>query len=109
MVFYPPMAPWIQRSAVESRIRPALLSGPGQVGSPPLARSFLPGASVRYFDLESPRDLQRLEEPLTALQALPGLVVIDEIQRRPDLFAVLRVLIDRDRRPGQFLILGSAS
>jgi len=116
MVFYSPMAPWIQRSALESRIRAALarsravaLIGPRQVGKTTLARSFLPEASVRYFDLESPRDLQRLEEPLTALQALPGLVVIDEIQRRPDLFAVLRVLIDRDRRPGQFLILGSAS
>lgn len=116
MVLCSPMAPWIQRSALESRIRAALarsravaLIGPRQVGKTTLARSFLPEASTRYFDLESPRDLQRLEEPLTALEALPGLVVIDEIQRRPDLFPVLRVLIDRDRRPGQFLILGNAS
>lgn len=110
------MTPWIQRPALESRIRDALarsravaLIGPRQVGKTTLARRFLPQSSARYFDLESPRDLQRLEEPLTALEALTGLVVIDEVQRRPDLFDVLRVLIDRDRRPGQFLILGSAS
>lgn len=110
------MTLWIQRPALESRIRAALersravaLIGPRQVGKTTLARRFLPQNSARYFDLESPRDLQRLEEPLTALEALSGLVVIDEVQRRPDLFAVLRVLIDRDRRPGQFLILGSAS
>ena len=116
MVLCSPMTPWIQRPALESRIRAALarsravaLIGARQVGKTTLARRFLPEASARYVDLESPRDLQRLEEPLTALQALPGLVVIDEVQRRPDLFAVLRVLIDRDRRPSQFLILGSAS
>lgn len=113
---FPAMALWIQRPALESRIHAALarsravaLIGPRQVGKTTLARRFLPQSSARYFDLESPRDLQRLEEPLTALEALTGLVVIDEVQRRPDLFDVLRVLIDRDRRPGQFLILGSAS
>jgi predicted AAA+ superfamily ATPase len=65
--------------------------------------------SANYFDLESPRDLERLDEPMTALEALTGLVVIDEIQRRPDLFPVLRVLIDRASDPGQYLLLGSAS
>ena len=116
MVSFAAMALWIHRSALESRVRDALarssavaLIGPRQVGKTSLARRFLSEASARYFDLESPRDLQRLEEPLTSLEALQGLVVIDEIQRRPDLFPVLRVLIDRDRRPGQFLILGSAS
>ena len=62
-----------------------------------------------YFDLEDSVDLGRLEQPKTALEPLRGLVVIDEIQRRPDLFPVLRVLADRRGRPARFLILGSAS
>lgn len=53
--------------------------------------------------------LARLDEPMTALKPLQGLVVIDEVQRRPDLFPVLRVLVDRDSAPARFLILGSAS
>ena len=106
----------MQRSALEDRVRAALarsravaLIGPRQVGKTTLARRFLPEGSTRYFDLEDPLDLQRLEEPVTALEAIDGLVVIDEIQRRPDLFPVLRVLIDRQPQSGQFLILGSAS
>jgi len=110
------MTQWLQRSALEDRLRAALarsravaLIGPRQVGKTTLARRFLPEGSPRYFDLENPLDLQRLDEPLTALEAIDGLIVIDEIQRHPDLFPVLRVLIDRQPRPGQFLILGSAS
>jgi len=61
------------------------------------------------FDLEDPRDLARLREPMTALEGLRGLVVIDEIQRAPDLFPVLRVLADRRPLPARFLVLGSAS
>jgi hypothetical protein len=61
------------------------------------------------FDLEDPDDLARLEEPKLAMEALDGLVVIDEVQRRPDLFPVLRVLVDRPRPRARFLILGSAS
>src|SRR5207245_10476724 len=61
------------------------------------------------FDLENPRDLRRLDEPMTALEDLRGLVVIDEIQRRPELFPVLRVLLDRRPLPARFLVLGSAS
>ena len=61
------------------------------------------------FDLEDPRDLARLDEPTLALEPLRGLVVIDEIQRRPNLFPVLRVLADRRRQPARFLVLGSAS
>jgi predicted AAA+ superfamily ATPase len=61
------------------------------------------------FDLEDPRDLQRLGEPMTALEHLRGLIVIDEVQRAPELFAVLRVLADRRPLPARFLVLGSAS
>lgn len=65
--------------------------------------------SVNYFDLEDPADLERLTEPMTALRPLKGLVVIDEVQRRPDLFPILRVLADRRDASARFLILGSAS
>ena len=85
-----------------------VLSGPRQSGKTTLARQFLDVESVNYFDLEDPFSLLRLEEPMTALQSLEGLIVIDEIQRRPDLFPILRVLCDRDTRPAHFLILGSA-
>jgi predicted AAA+ superfamily ATPase len=62
-----------------------------------------------YFDLESPNDLLRLQNPELALGGLVGLVVLDEIQIRPDIFPVLRVLADRPDCPARFLILGSAS
>ena len=63
---------------------------------------------MNYFDLENPLDLARLSEPMTALSGLSGLVVIDEVQLRPDLFPVLRVLADRTDQPATFLVLGSA-
>jgi hypothetical protein len=91
------------------RSRAVALVGPRQTGKTTLARGLLPPGSPGYFDLEDPRDLARLAEPLTALEPLKGLVVIDEIQRRPDLFPVLRVLVDRSDAPGRFLLLGSAS
>ena len=65
--------------------------------------------TVTRFDLEDPRDLARLEDPSFALRPLTGLVILDEIQRRPDLFPLLRVLADREPLPARFLILGSAS
>jgi predicted AAA+ superfamily ATPase len=64
---------------------------------------------VSRFDLEDLDDLARLDEPKLALQSRQGLVIIDEIQRRPELFPVLRVLVDRPRSTIRFLILGSAS
>lgn len=67
------------------------------------------GGRGERFDLEDPRDLARLREPMTALEGLRGLAVIDEIQRAPDLFPVLRVLADRRPLPARFLVLGSAS
>ncbi len=86
-----------------------ILTGPRQSGKTTLARQLVPEDSVNYLDLEDPVSLARLEEPLTALRPLEGLVVIDEVQRRPDLFPVLRFLADRSDRTARFLILGSAS
>lgn len=91
------------------RSRILILVGPRQCGKTTLAREFVDEESVNYFDLEDPVTLARLDEPMTALGLLQGLIVIDEIQRRPELFPVLRVLVDRKSFNGQFLILGSAS
>ena len=91
------------------RSRVVVLSGPRQSGKTTLARQLLSPDSVNYFDLEDPASLARLDEPMTALRPLEGLVVIDEVQRRPDLFPILRVLADRTPNPARFLILGSAS
>ncbi len=106
----------IVRSADISLIRAALkrsrvvaLLGPRQCGKTTLARQFVPANSLNYFDLEAPQSLARLTEANTALRPLKKLVVIDEIQRRPDLFPLLRVLADRKPLPARFLILGSAS
>jgi hypothetical protein len=85
------------------------LIGPRQCGKTTTARQIVPPDSTNYFDLEDPLSLGRLGEPMTALAHLRGVVVIDEVQRRPDLFPVLRVLADRRPLPARFLILGSAS
>lgn len=106
----------IPRPAATEAIRTALarsrivaLLGPRQCGKTTLARQFVAPESANYFDLEDPVSLARLDEAMTALRSLTGLVVIDEIQRRPELFPILRVLADRDPLPSRFLILGSAS
>ncbi len=106
----------IERIALEQTIQQALsrsrvvaLIGPRQCGKTTLARRFVPPESVNYFDLEDPVSLARLDQPMTALSGLTDLVVIDEIQRRPELFPILRVLCDRDPLPARFLVLGSAS
>lgn len=85
--------------------------GARQVGKTTLVRQFAERRKdpVTFFDLENPAELARLADPLLALQDLKGLVVIDEVQRRPDLFPVVRVLADRHRRQARFLVLGSAS
>ncbi len=85
------------------------LLGPRQCGKTTLAREFVAANSLNYFDLEDPQSLARLTEPDTALRPLRKLVVIDEVQRRPDLFPLLRFLADRKPLPARFLILGSAS
>ena len=84
--------------------------GPRQVGKTTLAHE-LAGrfeGLVTRFDLEDPDDLARLAEPKLALESLDGLVVLDEVQRRPELFPLLRVLADRPTRETRFLVLGSA-
>ncbi len=95
--------------AALKRSRVAALLGPRQCGKTTLARQFVAAESLNYFDLEDPQSLARLSEPDLALRPLKGLVVIDEIQRRPDLFPLLRVLADRRPLPARFLILGGAS
>lgn len=87
--------------------------GPRQVGKTTLAQMFteqyFPN-DFYFFDLENPLDLQRLENPMLALSsATQSVIVIDEIQRKPELFPILRVLVDREKYPQKFLILGSAS
>ncbi len=74
-----------------------------------LAIARLDFLKVHYFDLEDYTDLARLQNPKLALEPLEGLIIIDEIQRMPDLFPYLRVLADRPKKPAKFLILGSAS
>jgi uncharacterized protein len=106
----------IQRPSATEAIRTALgrsrvvaLLGPRQCGKTTLARQFVPPDSPQYFDLEDPFILARLDEAMTALRSLTGLVVIDEVQRRPELFPILRVLADREPLPAKFFILGSAT
>jgi len=107
---------FIARERYVQQVRDALarapiiaLLGPRQCGKTTLARTIASEMPSTYFDLESPADFSRLQNPEYVLGQLRGLVVIDEIQSRPDLFAVLRVLADRPEKPARFLILGSAS
>lgn len=100
-------------AAIRARLRanPAVvLLGPRQCGKTTIAGELAgAGTASTYFDLEKPTDLAKLEQPMTALEALRGLVIIDEVQRRPDLFPILRVLLDRKPVRARFLVLGSAS
>jgi predicted AAA+ superfamily ATPase len=106
----------IERTNLLQQVRYALehnravaLIGPRQCGKTTIARQIVPPDSSNYFDLEDPVSLLRLDHPKTALQDLRGIVVIDEVQNKPDLFPILRVLCDRTPLPARFLILGSAS
>jgi predicted AAA+ superfamily ATPase len=92
------------------RVHPVVaLLGPRQCGKTTLARKLAEGEKETYFDLENPADFRRLASPLRALEGLSDLVVIDEVQRQPALFEILRVLVDRPKNPARFLLLGSAS
>ena len=108
----------IQRTVYVETLRQRLrdnpvvaLVGPRQSGKTTLARMLAEESAgdVHVFDLESPADLARLAQPELVLRPLAGLVILDEVQRRPDLFPLLRVLADRPGTPARFLILGSAS
>ena len=92
-----------------ARSRGVALVGPRQAGKSTLAQRLVPRDSPNYFDLEYPPHAQRLAQPVQVLERLQGLIVIDEVQRQPELFPLLRVLMDRSDDPGQFLLLGSAS
>lgn len=105
----------IARPQLEGRIRAALrrarvvvLIGARQTGKTTLARRFLPPDDPNYFDLENHETEALMAQPLTALRERRGLVVIDEVQRAPELFQTLRVLADRPGLPARFLLLGSA-
>lgn len=106
----------INRHRLTSHVATALarspavvLLGPRQVGKTTLARGFVAADSGRYFDLEDPTVEAAFTEPMAVLSGLSGLVVIDEVQRAPELFKTLRVLLDRPAAPARFLLLGSAS
>ena len=85
------------------------LLGPRQCGKTTLARIFGKQHNSHYFDLESPADQQRLQNPELMLNSLQGLIILDEIQTKPELFNILRVLVDRPENRQHFLVLGSAS
>lgn len=106
----------VPREALRGRLEKALrrsrcvaLLGPRQCGKTTLARGVAEAAGAVCFDLEHPADLARLQDPLLALEPLRGLVVLDEIQRRPEILPILRVLLDRRPPRARFLVLGSAS
>lgn len=104
---------------IEDKVRSALtnfpvvaLIGGRQVGKTTLAKLLRDGEpeTCVYLDLERPSDLSKLRDPESYLEMHAGkLVILDEVQRIPELFAVLRALVDADRRNGRFLVLGSAS
>ena len=103
--------PFLER-AVRNRLRTypvTSILGPRQCGKTTLARMVARGKHVQYFDLERTADYEALGAPERVLGGLRGLVVLDEIQRRPELFNLLRVLSDRRPLPCRFLILGSAA
>lgn len=106
----------IERNTLAKRIEKALersrgvvLLGPRQCGKTTIAHGIRTIAPVEYFDLESPADITRLQNPMMTLERLSGLIVIDEVQRMPELLPVLRVLLDRKPLPAKLLLLGSAS
>jgi predicted AAA+ superfamily ATPase len=108
--------PFVPRTALLAEIEAALrrspivaLLGPRQSGKTTLARALASRRSAEIFDLEDPLAERRLESPRTTLTPLRGLVVLDEVQRKPDLFPLLRVLADRRPIRARFLLLGSAA
>ncbi len=106
----------ILREETVARIRAGIknspvtaILGPRQCGKTTLARFICNETKGEYFDLEDAEDRARLQNPQLTLSRFRRLVVLDEIQRMPELTLVLRVLADRKPLPCKFLILGSAS
>lgn len=100
----------IRQIQASFRVHPVTaLLGPRQCGKTTLARFIAGRKPSTIFDLENPVDIQRLSAPMQALRDLSGLVIIDEVQRKPELFERLRVLVDRPGQDARFLLLGSAS
>ncbi|WP_420608458.1 ATP-binding protein [Candidatus Poriferisodalis sp.] len=107
---------FVPRPADEQALRAAvaeapvtLLTGPRQAGKSTMVRRVIAPSPAAFFDLEDYRDHARLSEPMLALRDRGETIVIDEAQRMPELFKSLRVLVDQHRRPGRFVVLGSAS
>lgn len=99
----------VELRAALARSPVVLLVGPRQCGKSTLAQALDPEGPVHVFDLEDPAAAAALAQPMTTLRSLRGLVVLDEAQRQPELFPVLRVLADRPESPARFLVLGSAT
>lgn len=107
---------FVPRPSLQQRILKALglnpavaILGPRQCGKTTIARKIAEDLHAEYFDLENPLDIARLSAPMLTLQDMEGLVVLDEAQRMPELFEILRVLIDSPSCRATFLLLGSAS
>lgn len=96
------------KKALERSPATALL-GPRQCGKTTLARALNETLKGTFFDLENPRDVNRLENPMLTLERENGYVIIDEVQKKPELFEIIRVLVDKPNRSCKFLLLGSAA
>lgn len=105
---------YLERIDLEFKVNPIVaILGPRQCGKTTLSRHYLAKKKKfpkeNYFDLEDDRDIERLRDPFLTLSSLSGLIVIDEIQKIPELFPRLRVLVDNKKLKQKYLILGSAS
>lgn len=107
MILRPQYNEAVSRALLRSPV--TALLGPRQCGKTTLARLIGRKHDSHYFDLESPVDRHRLQNPELLLGSLSGLVIIDEIQLLPELFGILRVLVDRPDSAASYLVLGSAS